>query len=56
MGFWIFLGVLAAVIVAMAVLLKRRDSSGGRPGDAPYGADTVAAQAARQVDRGGMGG
>ncbi len=52
---WLYIGILLGVFLAVVVALKRRGST-GRSGDAPYSAETSAAQAARQMDRGGMGG
>lgn len=52
---WLYIGILLGIFLAVAVALRRRGST-GTSGDAPYSAETSAAQAARQMDRGGMGG
>ncbi len=52
---WLYLGILLGLFLAIVVALKRRRTA-GKSGDAPYSAETSAAQAARQMDRGGMGG
>ncbi len=54
-----WLVVLFAVVVLLGVVLERRRRAGiggGSPGEAPYDASTAAAQNARSIDRGGMGG
>lgn len=53
---WIYFGILFGSILAVGVALQRRGNTGGKAGEAPYSAETSAAQAARQVGRGGMGG
>lgn len=53
---WLYLGILFGGIVVIAVALKRRGNTGGKSGEAEYSAETAAAQAARQMGRGGMGG
>jgi len=52
---WLYIAILLGVFLAIVVALKRRGAA-GKSGDAPYSAETSAAQAARQMDRGGMGG
>ena len=52
---WLYIGILLGIFIAIVVALNRRGTAAKR-GDAPYSAETSAAQAARQVDRGGMGG
>lgn len=52
---WLYILILLGIFVAIVVALKRRGGA-GMPGDASYSAETAAAQAARQMDRGGMGG
>lgn len=53
---WIYFGILFGSILAVGLALQRRGNTGGKAGEAPYSAETSAAQAARQVGRGGMGG
>jgi hypothetical protein len=52
---WLYIAILLGVFLAVVVALRRR-GSGGQSRDASYSAETAAAQAARQMDRGGMGG
>lgn len=52
---WLYIALLG-LILGIAVVLKRRGDTGGKAGEAPYSAETAAAQAATQVRRGGMGG
>ena len=52
----LYIGILFGGILAIAIALKRRGNTGGKAGEAAYSAETSAAQAARQMGRGGMGG
>ena len=52
---WLYILILLGIFLAVVVALKRRGTA-AKPGDATYSAETAAAQAARQMDRGGMGG
>ncbi len=53
---WWIVALVAAVVVLGVVLERRRRAGvgGGSTGDAPYDANTAAAQSARSINRGGM--
>lgn len=53
---WLYIAVPLGVIIAIVLVLRRRGTAGGEPGDSPYGVDTATGpHTARELGRGSWG-